>query len=139
MPQDWKNGHVTPIFKNRCQNTLGNYRTVSLISSVVVKVFESVIRDVMIEHLFDIRSTTWIYAHAWDLVWLKCYQWWKTGLMHLKMVPQLMFYYQKTFDSVPHRTRLLVKLWAHGIQGKLLNWIKSYLTDQKQWIIVNDS
>ena len=25
-------------------------------------------------------------------------------MTHWKMVPQLMFFYQKTFDSVPHRT-----------------------------------
>ena len=52
LPQDWRNGHVIPIFKKGCRKTPGNYRPVSL-TSVVVKVFESVIRDAMITHLLS--------------------------------------------------------------------------------------
>ena len=32
--------------------------------------------------------------------------------------------FQKAFDKVPHK-RLLMKLWAHGIYGELLRWIKA--------------
>ena len=32
---------------------------------------------------------------------------------------------------------LLVNLQAHGIQGKLLDWIQVFLTDRKQWVIIN--
>ena len=35
--------------------------------------------------------------------------------------------FSKAFDSVPHQ-RLLVKLNAYGVQDKLLNWIKAFLT-----------
>ena len=45
---------------------------------------------------------------------------------------------RKAFDSVPHM-RLLVKLQAHGIKGKLLNWIQSFLTNRKQRVIINGS
>ena len=34
----------------------------------------------------------------------------------------------KAFDKVPHR-RLILKLKAHGIDGLVGNWIKSWLTD----------
>ena len=34
--------------------------------------------------------------------------------------------YRKAFDSVPHE-RLLEKLKLHGINGKLLKWIQSFL------------
>ena len=44
--------------------------------------------------------------------------------------------FSKAFDSVPHR-RLLVKLQAHGIKGKLLNWIRAFLTDRRQRVIIN--
>ena len=42
----------------------------------------------------------------------------------------------KAFDSVPHK-RLLVKLQAHGITGKLLNWIKIFLSGRRQRVVIN--
>ena len=41
-------------------------------------------------------------------------------------VDVLYLYYRKAFDSVPHK-RLLGKLKLHGINGKLLKWIQSFL------------
>ena len=46
--------------------------------------------------------------------------------------------FSKAFDSVPYM-RLLVKLQAHGIKSKLLNWIQSFLTNRKQQVIINGS
>ena len=42
----------------------------------------------------------------------------------------------KAFDKVQHR-RLLMKLKAHVIDGVVLEWIKRWLTDRKQWDILN--
>ena len=43
---------------------------------------------------------------------------------------------RKVFDTVAH-ARLANKLYAYGIRGSVLNWIKSFLKDRKQKIIVN--
>ena len=37
----------------------------------------------------------------------------------------------KAFDTISH-IKLILKLQAYGIQGPLINWIKSFLTDRKQ-------
>ena len=44
--------------------------------------------------------------------------------------------FAKAFDKVPHR-RLLMKLKAHGIDGVVLEWIRRWLTDRKQRVILN--
>ena len=41
----------------------------------------------------------------------------------------------KAFDKVPHR-RLLKKLWAYGIRSKLHVWIKEFLSNSTQKVVV---
>jgi len=43
--------------------------------------------------------------------------------------------FSKAFDKVPHR-RLLSKLKAHGITGKVLKWVSSWLSDRRQRVSV---
>ena len=44
--------------------------------------------------------------------------------------------FRKAFDKVPHK-RLLKKLWAYGIRGRIYAWIKDFLTDRKQYVKVD--
>ena len=51
-----------------------------------------------------------------------------------KTIDVLYLDFRKAFDSVPHE-RLLLKLEAHGLQGKLLNWIRAFLTGRVQRVL----
>ncbi len=44
-----------------------------------------------------------------------------------KCIDTIFLDFQKAFDSVPHE-RLLLKLVAYGIIGKIANWIQNTLT-----------
>ena len=44
--------------------------------------------------------------------------------------------FMKAFDKVPHR-RLLEKVKSYGIDGDILAWIRSFLEDRKQRVVVN--
>jgi len=44
--------------------------------------------------------------------------------------------YRKAFDTVPHK-RLLSKVQQAGIGGKVLNWIKAFLSDREMRVVVN--
>ncbi len=44
----------------------------------------------------------------------------------------------KAFDSVPHK-RLLTKLKAYGITGKIHSWISAFLLGRKQRMAVHGS
>ena len=46
--------------------------------------------------------------------------------------------FQKAFDTIPHR-RLMGKLQSYGVKGRILMWIKSFLTGRTQVIKVNGS
>jgi len=54
VPQDWKMANVTPIFKKGKKSCSANYRPVSLTVNLC-KVFETLVRDKMIEHLQRFR------------------------------------------------------------------------------------
>ena len=43
--------------------------------------------------------------------------------------------FRKAFDLVSHR-HLLLKLEKHGIKGQVLNWIKAFLENRKQRVVI---
>ena len=44
--------------------------------------------------------------------------------------------FKKAFDKVPHE-RLLRKLHGYGIRGKVYSWIKEFLSNRRQRVVVN--
>ena len=46
--------------------------------------------------------------------------------------------FSKAFDKVSHN-KLIYKLHSYGIQGDVLNWIKSFLSDRTQQVVVENS
>ena len=45
--------------------------------------------------------------------------------------------FKKAFDTVPHE-RLLTKLAAYGIKGKILNWIRNFLVGRSQRVMIGE-
>ena len=48
VPDDWKEANVVPVYKGGSRNVATNYRPISL-TSQLCKVFETIIRDQVIE------------------------------------------------------------------------------------------
>ena len=44
----------------------------------------------------------------------------------------------KAFDKIPHR-RLIKKLEKYGIKGKVLNWIRDFLSERQQRVFIKGS
>jgi len=62
---------------------------------------------------------------------------WTKWLDSKKSIDTIFLDFQKAFDSVPHE-RLLSKLTAYGITGKIANWIRNFLTNRRQRVIVEN-
>ena len=58
------------------------------------------------------------------------------ALGYRKVVGIVYIDFQKAFDTVSHEI-LMYKLQAMGLNRDLLNWILSYLTNRKQFSVVN--
>jgi molybdopterin converting factor small subunit len=142
VPSAWKDAEVVPIFKKGQKSSPGNYRPVSL-TSVCSKILERIVRSHIMAHvnanqLFTpaqhgfrpSRScTTQLLTVTED--WTR---WEEDGLPY----DCIYLDYRKAFDSVPHE-RLLSKLYALGIRGKLHCWIRSFLSGRRQRVRVENS
>jgi hypothetical protein len=129
VPGDWKLARVTPIFKKGMKAMASNYRPVSL-TSVPCKILEGLIKDEMMFHLTDNRLLN-TSQHGF-IPGRSC----ATNLtVFMDKVTRIIdegssadiFYldFAKAFDKVPHE-RLMIKLEAKGITGKVKKWIREY-------------
>ena len=140
LPEDWKKAEVIAIYKKKGKKSdPANYRPVSL-TCILCKVLEDIIRDCIVDHMNNQN----IYSpsqHGFRKQ-MSC----MTQLLEVmndftKMIENgsdidvIYLDFKKAFDSVPH-VRLLNKLSAYGIQGEILNWIRSFLTNRQQKVRV---
>ena len=140
VPEDWRMANVTPIFKKgqKCQPS--NYRPISL-TSHVGKLMERTIAEKVKKHLHEhnllneaqhgfreSRSTTTNLLSFWNTV--------TENLDRNEPVDVLYLDFAKAFDRVSH-SLLVSKLKNFKIGGKLANWIKNWLSDRKQKVVIN--
>ncbi|GAB1598395.1 hypothetical protein Ahia01_000116600 [Argonauta hians] len=131
---------ITPVLKKSNRSLLCNYRPVSL-TSHLTKAFERVICSQISDFLeanllldpnqHGFRSNrnclTQLTRYICDVL---------NSLAQGSSVDALYLDFSKAFDKVDHHT-LLNKLSHTGIRGKLLAWIKYFLTNRTQQVSVD--
>jgi hypothetical protein len=141
VPKDWKLATVTPIYKKGPKSEPSNYRPVSL-TSIPCKVMESIIKDKLMAHLQSenlIKQSQHGFMEGRSCA---------TNLLmfHDELtkaidagIPADIFFldFAKAFDKVP-KERLIIKLEAKGVQGKVKEWIHEWLTGRTQRVVIGD-
>ena len=137
LPQDWKSAQVTPIFKKGDRHSPNNYRPISL-TSPIIRLMESIIYELFSSnHLLCVNQHGFVPGRSCTTQLLIAMDYWTKALEQGIPVDIVYLDFKKVFDSVPH-TRLLKKLQAYGIGGKLYNWLCNYFTHRKQRFVLND-
>ena len=140
VPKAWKEANVTPIYKKGKKSEDSNYRPISL-TSIPGKLMESLIKAKIVEHLelnelinqtqhgfMANKSTTTNLVEFFNKL--------TTDLDNGEPIDLLYLDFSKAFDKVPHQ-RLIAKLEAHGISGRVLHWISDWLSNRRQRTVLN--
>ena len=139
VPDAWKIANVVPIFKKGSKTSPENYRPVSL-TSHLGKLLEKIIRKKLMEHLetqvLVEEQHGFRRGRSCTTNILECMETWTQWLDEGNSFDVLYLDFRKAFDTVPHQ-RLLSKLWQHGIDGDLLIWCTSFLSERTQRVKIN--
>ena len=130
----------SPYIKKGSKNRASNYRPVSL-TCVCSKMFEHIMVSQINRHLRE-RGILIPQQHGFR-EGLSC----DTQLIDFnhdlhsmlsvnKQVDCIVMDFRKAFDKVSHG-RLLAKLNWYGIRGKNLSWIRDFLRDRSQRVVVD--
>ena len=140
LPAEWKSANIVPIFKKGDRTKTCNYRPVYL-TSICSKILEHVVYTCIFSHLkehnilreeqhgFQVGKSceTQLIMTIDDFV--NC-------LNDNSQIDCIFLDFSKAFDRVPHN-RLCNKLSYYGIRGPLLLWIKHYLSNRQQKVIID--
>ena len=140
LPKDWKTAKITAIYKKGNKKLACNYRPVSL-TCIICKKMEDIVRDVMITFakkaaILSKKQFGFIKGRSTILQLIKVMDDWTRILDEGGEIDVIYMDFMKAFDKVPHK-RLIEKLKCYGYKGRLLNWIKEFLTGRKQRVEIN--
>ena len=142
FPEDWKKSNVVPIHKKKSKNLIKNYRPISVLP-IFSKVFEG--------RAFNALFNFFLQNKLFSL----CQSGFIPGDSCVSQLLSITHEIYKTFDCLPstdmrgtfldiskafNKVRyegLIFKLKTYGIDGKLLNLLKNYLTERQQRVVLN--
>ena len=138
FPSLFKRGNVVPIFKSGPRNEASNYRPISLLP-IFSKVFEKAVFPHIYNHVqnsLDINQHGFVKGHSTVTNLVSYTDYLSTVINNRGQVDSTYLHFSKAFDSVNHRL-LLYKLSHYGLNGSILNWFHSYLSNRVQRVTLN--
>ena len=139
FPDIWKLAHVSPLFKKGDPTDRKNYRPISLLC-ILGKVFERIIFKYIFNFLINNNKISKVQAaytpgSSTEYQLLEIYHSIVSAMDDRKLVRYVFCDCSKAFDRVWH-DGLLFKLNDIGIRGSLHEWLRSYLSNRTQKVVV---
>ena len=140
LPSNWKLAHVAPIHKKGPRDDVENYRPVSLLS-ILSKVMERCVFNHIYEHVSPLITPLqhgFVKGKSCQSQLLDVYHQIGSTLDQSGQTDIIFLDFSKAFDSVSH-VLLIHKLQSFGFSGILLKWLKSYLSNRQQRVVIEGS
>ncbi|XP_072051476.1 uncharacterized protein [Amphiura filiformis] len=140
IPSCWKKALVVPIFKKGSRSSAFNYRPISL-TAVLSKLCEHIVHCSVLHHLIDQGILTdaqhgFRKRRSCDTQLLLTINDLARGLEQKQQIDLILLDFAKAFDKVSHQ-RLLLKAEFYGLRGHTLEWIKNFLQDRTQQVMID--
>ena len=141
IPSEWKLANIVPVHKKGDKSAIENYRPISL-TCLIMKIFEKCIRNELMnlcqekihhsQHGFlpGKSCTTQLLPFVSDIT---------LNLNNNDPTDIIYFDFAKAFDSVNHDIILSKLKHEFKIDGLMLKFIREYLQNRKQRVVVGDT
>ena len=142
MPDGTPLAIITPILKTVDKSLPSNYRPISL-TNHLTKIFERVLRVALVDHLEtnDLMNRTQHGFRKGLSTVTEIITYYDSILSFLEEgfnVDSVYLDFSKAFDKVDHEI-LIRKVESLGISGKILQWIKQFLTNRQQQVRIGNA
>ena len=141
VPTIWKDEFITPLFKKGDHSKPSNYRPISL-TPICCKIMEHIIHSIVMKHLdMDMHGILIDAQHGFrksrpcESQLIITVQDLANSLNRNEQIDGILLDFSKAFDKVPHQ-RLLEKLSYYRVRGNMYSWIKDFLTNRKQEVVL---
>jgi hypothetical protein len=140
VPSQWKKALIVPIYKKGSRSDAANYRPISL-TPILCKLCEHIIHCAVIQHLSEHDILTdaqhgFRKRRSCDTQLLATIEDLAKGLDDKAQTDVILLDYEKAFDKVSHR-HLLLKVEHYGIKDATLSWIKDFLHNRSQQVLLD--
>ena len=140
FPRELKIAKVLPLYKAKDKMFISNYRPVSILP-IFSKIYERIMykrllsflnkHNILYQYQFGFREN-----HGVNSALIYMIDKILKSLDKGEIVVGLFLDFCKAFDTVDHQI-LINKMNKYGIRGTALEWIKSYLSERKQFVYFN--